>query len=122
MLDRSFVLAGPNPTEQERKKIDHEYITFLESQRRDTIAAELAKRSSEQLRADLEKTSQAVGPPLVLTPKIPSSRASKATASRLSPSGCEDNSLSCGWTNLSAAVKRAFAQSGKGKPQPLPEN
>jgi hypothetical protein len=81
MLDRSFYIAGPNPTAGERKQIDREYIEFLDAQRRETISAELAKRQNEQLRADLEDARQPVGPPLVLTPKNPSLAANSCRAS-----------------------------------------
>ena len=54
MQDRNFDIAGPNPTAEERKKIDRAYMGFLDAQRREAVSAELAKRQNEQLRADLE--------------------------------------------------------------------
>src|SRR5262245_56161184 len=33
MQNRSFDIAGPNPTEGERKQIDHSYMNFLGAQR-----------------------------------------------------------------------------------------
>src|ERR1700686_5382435 len=54
MQNRNFDIAGPNPTAQERKQIDREYMGFLDAQRREAVSAELAKRQNEQLRADLE--------------------------------------------------------------------
>src|SRR5215475_3598110 len=35
MQNRTFEIAGPNPTEDERKKIDRSYMEFLSSQRRE---------------------------------------------------------------------------------------
>jgi len=116
MQGRSFDIAGPNPTAEERKRIDREYIEFLDAQRREAVSAELAKRQDEQLRADVEKERQSVGPPLVLTPKNPSSPAAKQPADRSKSARCEDNSLACGWSKLSAAVKNAFASSSRTKP------
>lgn len=116
MQGRSFDIAGPNPTAEERRQIDHEYMEFLDTQRRETVSAELAKRQNEQLRADLERERQPVGPPLVLTPKNPSSPAAKRPADRSKSAPCEDNSLACGWSKLSAAVKDAFASSSRTKP------
>jgi hypothetical protein len=116
MQGRSFDIAGPNPTAEERKQIDHEYIEFLDAQRRETVSAELARRQNEQLRADIERERQPVGPPLVLTPKISSSPAAKKPADRSKSALCEDNSLACGWSRLSAAVKNAFASSSRTKP------
>jgi hypothetical protein len=118
MQGRSFDIAGPNPTAEERRQIDHEYIEFLDAQRRETVSAELAKRQNEQLRADMEadmeRERQPVGPPLVLTPKnLPSP---KQLADRSKSAHCEDNSLACSWSKLSAAVKNAFAWSSRTKP------
>ena len=62
MQDRNFDTAGPNPTAEERKRIDHEYMAFLDAQRREAISAELAKRQNEQLQADLESARPPVGP------------------------------------------------------------
>ena len=116
MQGRSFDIAGPNPTAEERKQIDHEYIQFLDAQGRETVSAELAKRHNEQLQADLERERQSVGPPLVLTPKNPSTPAARKPAERSKPARCEDNSLACGWSKLSRAVKDAFASSSRTKP------
>src|SRR3984885_4692491 len=116
MQGRSFDIAGPNPTAEERRQIDHEYIEFLDAQRRETVSAELAKRQNEQLQADIERERQPVGPPLVLTPKNPPSPAAKKPADRSKSANCEDNSLACSWSKLSAAVKDAFALSSRTKP------
>ena len=116
MQGRSFDIAGPNPTAEERKLIDLEYMDFLDNQRREAVSAELAKRQNEQLRADLERERQPVGPPLVLTPRNMSSLASKQPADRSKSARCEDNSLACGWSKLSAVVKDAFASSSRTKP------
>ena len=69
MQDRYFDLAGPNPTEQERKQIDYAYMGFLDARRREAVLADLARRQTEQLRTDLERAGQPVKPPMVLTPK-----------------------------------------------------
>jgi hypothetical protein len=116
MQGRSFDIAGPNPTAEERKQIDREYIQFLDAQRREAATADLAKTQDEQLRADVEAARQPVGPPLVLTPKNPPSPAAKRAADRSKPAVCDDNSLACGWSRLSTLVKDAFASSSKAKP------
>jgi hypothetical protein len=116
MQGRSFDIAGPNPTAEERKQIDHEYMGFLDTQRRETVSAELAKGQNEQLRADLERERQPVGPPLVLTPKNQSSPVAKQPADRSKSTRCEDNAMACGWSKLSAVVKNAFASSSRTKP------
>src|SRR6202171_3887836 len=39
MQNRSFDIAGPNPTTEEQKHIDEQYTAFLDRERRSTIAA-----------------------------------------------------------------------------------
>jgi hypothetical protein len=109
MQGRNFDIAGPNPTADERNWIDREYIGFLDTQRRETVSAELAKRQNEQLRGDLERERQPVGPPLILTPKNTSILASKQPVDRSKSTRCQDNSFVCGWSKLSVLVRNAFA-------------
>jgi hypothetical protein len=125
MQDRSFDIAGPNPTAEERKQIDREYMAFLDAQRRAAVSAELAKRRSEQLQADLERASQPVGPPAAVMPRTsPPAMESrnliplpeKRPVDRPKSTPCEDGSLSCSWARLSAAVKNAFASSSRTMP------
>jgi hypothetical protein len=114
MQDRSFEIAGPNPTADERKQIDREYMLFLDAQRRDTVLAELAKKQNEQFQAELEGVRQSVGLPTVLTPRIPIPV--KRPSERSIAARCEGASLSCGWARFSAAVKNSFASSPKTRP------
>jgi len=116
MQGRNYDIAGPNPTAEERRRIDHEYMGFLDAQRRESISAGLAKRQNEQLQADLENARQPVGPPIVLTPRNPPSSAAKRLVDRSKSARCEDGTLTCSWAKLSAVVKNAFASSPKTKP------
>jgi hypothetical protein len=113
MQGRNFDIAGPNPTAEERKQIDREYIAFLDVQRQEAVSAELAKKQDERLRADLETARQPAGPPLVLTPAPKNSPApsAKRPVDRSKSTRCDDDSLACGWSKLSAAVRNAFAAS-----------
>ena len=129
MQDRSFDIAGPNPTAEERKQIDREYMAFLDAQRRAAVLADLAKRQNEQLneqlQADLERAGQPVGPPTAVMPR-PSSPAmesrnliplpEKRPVDLPKSTPCEDGSLTCSWAKLSAAVKNAFASSSRTTP------
>ena len=119
MQNRNFEIASPNPTPEESKQIDREYMVFLDAQRREAISAELAKRQNEQLRADLEGMRQPVGTPMILTPRNQSSSAAKGPLDRSKSTRCEDGSLSCSWAKFSAAVKNAFALSSKTSPNPM---
>src|SRR6202140_4647086 len=116
MQNRNFDIASPNPTAEERKQIDREYMVFLDAQRREAISADLAKRQNEQLQADLERARQPAGPPMVLTPNNSAPTAAKRPVDRWKSTRCEDGSLSCSWEKFSAALKNAFASSSKTKP------
>ena len=48
MQDRTFDIAGPNPTAEEQKYIDEQYALFLEKQRRKNIAAAFAAQQQQQ--------------------------------------------------------------------------
>jgi hypothetical protein len=114
MQNRNFDIAGPNPTAEERNQIDREYIGYLDAQRREAVSAELARRQNEQLRADMERARQAVGPPMILTPTN-SPAVAKRMVERPKTTRCGDDSLSCSWEKFSTVVKNAFA-STKAKP------
>jgi hypothetical protein len=111
MQNRNFDIAGPNPTEDERKKIDHAYMEFLGAQRREMFLSELAKAQANQ--ADLRPGRQDGGGPLDLTARIPLP-AKRPFAQRVK--SCNDGSLSCSWAKLTAAVKNAFASSAGKNP------
>jgi hypothetical protein len=113
LQNRSFDLAGPNPTEEERRRIDLEYVKFLDSERRDAVSAGLAKRRIENLLADFENVRRPPGPPTILTPKNVSSP--KSSVKRSEPCPIE-GSLSCSWTKLKSVVKNAFASTSKRGP------
>src|SRR5260370_36735758 len=67
----------------------------LDTQRREAVSAELAKRQNEQLRADMESARQPVGPPIVLTPTNSPPTAAKRPVDRSKSTRCEEGSLSC---------------------------
>jgi hypothetical protein len=114
MQNRTFDIAGPNPSEEERKQIDRSYVEFLGAQRQEMLSSELAKRRSDQELAAFEQSRQVVEPPPpVLAEKIPLPvKRPLVERSR----ACEDGSLSCSWAKLSAAVKNAFASSSHARP------
>ena len=116
MQDRKFDIAGPNPTAEERKQIDREYMGFLDAQRGEAVSAEFAKRQNEQLRADMERARQPAGPPMVLTPRDALPLPAKRPVDRSKSTRCEDGSLTCSWAKFSAVVKNAFASSSRTKP------
>jgi hypothetical protein len=109
MQNRSFDIAGPNPTEGERKQIDRSYMSFLGAQRREMLLSDLAKAQANEEQAAFGRGRQDAEAPLALAPKIPLP-IKRPVVER--PKSCEDGSLSCGWAKLSAAVKNAFASAG----------
>ena len=108
MQNRSFDIAGPNPTDDERKRIDHSYMEFLGAQRREMLLSELAKAQANLGQAGLDRAQQSAGQPLALTPKIPLPL-KRPPLERTKV--CEDGSLSCSWAKLSATMRHAFASS-----------
>ena len=52
LQNRHFVIAGPNPTPNELKHFDEEYTLYLETQRRDAVAAALAEKQSRMAQPD----------------------------------------------------------------------
>jgi len=121
MQNRHFDIAGPNPSPEELKQIDYEYTAYLDVQRRNAIAAALAKKQSEQIQADSEKAQQptgstsSVGPPMVITPTNLPATGAKESVDRSRAARCDDGSLSCNWSKFSATIKGAFDSSSKTK-------
>jgi hypothetical protein len=120
MQNRHFDIAGPNPSPEELKKIDQEYTDYLEGQRRQALAAALAKKQSDQ--ADLESAQQqptgtipSVGPPMVITPKNLPATGAKEPSDRSKAVRCDDGSLSCSWSKFTATLKSAFGAAPKTK-------
>jgi len=105
MQNRSFDIAGPNPTPQEQKQIDEQYTAYLDSQRRSSTATAFsAKQQQQQLQqaafdSGNEKvpvTTRSVGKPQA-APSNVRPRAKAAT--------CAPHSFSCEWPRLSEGLK-----------------
>jgi hypothetical protein len=120
LQNRQFDIAGPNPTREEQKYFDEQYTLYLEAQRRDMNAASSAEQQNQILQPDL-KDDRAIGPasppgpPIVITPKaIPLPRARSLVIPPIA--SCDDSSLSCGWTKLSAGLRKFFGSNASGNP------
>lgn len=114
MQDRKFDIAGPNPTADERKAIDREYIDYLEGQRREAISAALARRQNDQLRADIESARVPPGRPLALVPEsVPLPVPRRVAERRERARQCAEDVVLCTLSKVSSAVKDAFASSSK---------
>jgi hypothetical protein len=108
MQNRSFNIAGPNPSAEERRQIDKEYLKFLDAQREEITSSEVIRRHLDEERAHRFRSSQPVGPPLLLTPRIAAVPVPKRPSDRTKPAHCAQISLDCSWSKFSAAVKQAF--------------
>jgi hypothetical protein len=117
MQDRTFDIAGPNPTPEEQKHIDQQYTVYLENQRRNSIAAALTAKHQQQ-----QESQQGVQQVALRTEpeKVPVPVASPVKqAARVKASNCAKNSFSCEWPRLSQGIddlKKLFGASpGKKK-------
>ena len=102
MQDRTFDIAGPNPTPEEQKYIDLQYTAYLESQRRNTIAAAFTAKQAQQqqLQQGVQQVSLRTEPE-----KIPVPVASPVKrAERIKASNCARNAFSCEWPRLSQSI------------------
>jgi hypothetical protein len=113
MQNRSFDIAGPNPTPEEQKKIDEQYTAFLDRERRSRIAA--AFTAKQQLLQQASLTNEKVPLP-VEAPNRPQA------ASEIRPhpkaGNCARHSFSCDWPRLSESwkdLKKLFSGSSPGK-------
>jgi hypothetical protein len=112
MQDRTFDIAGPNPTPDEQKKIDEQYTAYLERERRNHIAAALAAKQQQpeppppQAWQQVSLSSeQAAPPPAVEIEKVPVPVASPVKqAARIKAAQCAKNQFSCEWPRLSEKV------------------
>ena len=102
MQNRSFDIAGPNPTPEEQKKIDEQYTAFLEQERRHTIAAALAAKQQQLLQQTSLKNEKV--PPPAATPGKPPPIASEVRP-RARADNCARHSFSCDWPRLSEGWK-----------------
>ena len=123
MQDRTFDIAGPNPTPEEQKKIDEQYTAYLERERRNHIAAALAAKQQEPPPAqDLQQVSlrtEQTSPPPGETEKVPVPVASPVKqAARIRAAQCAKNQFSCDWPRLSEKVNELKKLFNPQQPQP----
>jgi hypothetical protein len=119
MQNRHFDIAGPNPTAEEQKQIDEQYIAYLDQERRSTIAAAFAAKQQQQQQQQQQVQQAAFKSE---TEKVPVPRESpvkqQAAASdlraRAKATQCAKDSFSCEWPRLSDGineVKKLFGAS-----------
>jgi hypothetical protein len=101
MQNRSFDIAGPNPTPQEQKHFDEQYTEFLDRERQSTIAAAFTAKQQQVQQTSLrvEKV-----PLPAAAPNKPAAAASDLR-SRAKTANCAPGSFSCDWPRLSESIK-----------------
>ena len=112
MQNRNFDIAGPNPTPEEQKKIDQEYVAYLERERRSNAAAALTAKHQEQQqqqqRQQLQRVSlrsdQKVPVPVASPAKQPARTATESHPRTRSMTGCAKGTFSCDWPRLSGGI------------------
>ena len=103
MQNRSFDIAGPNPTAEEQKAIDEQYATYLENQRRHTISAAFAARQQQLQQQSSLKSAVEKALPLT-TASIPKPPVPARDPRRAKPAACPRDSFSCEWPRLSEGI------------------
>ncbi len=119
LQDRSFDIAGPNPTPEEQKKIDEQYTIYLEKQRRANIAAAFATKQQEQQQQErLQQAAFRSETERVPLPQQRPKQLGNANEIRQRAKNCAKSSFSCDWPRLSESwneLKRLFNPSAKAK-------
>jgi hypothetical protein len=106
MQNRSFDIAGPNPTPEEQKKIDEHYTDFLDRERRNSIAAAFSAKQHQQQQlqqASLKSESDKAALTTAAIGKNPT--ATSDLRSRARTASCPRGSFSCEWPRLSEGIK-----------------
>jgi hypothetical protein len=104
MQNRSFDIAGPNPTPEEQKKIDEQYTRFLDQERQGRVAAEarLKARTEPPLLQPASLRTEKVPLPAVAPNKQPAAMSQIRPRQKLN---CAQQSFSCDWPRLSESLK-----------------
>jgi hypothetical protein len=113
MQNRSFDIAGPNPTPAEQKYIDEQYTLFLDRERRNAIVQELAAKQQQMESQQLqrEKLQQAAFKSETEKVPLPSASPNRLAAAaaeqkaRARARACAANpTFSCEWPRLSDGI------------------
>jgi hypothetical protein len=117
LQNRHFDIAGPNPTPKELRYFDEQYTLYLDTQRREAVAAALAEKQNRMAQPELQDNRFAgsispPGLPVVIAPTnvpIPRARSSVVRSDGV----CEDAPLSCNWTKFSDGIRKFFESNAK---------
>ena len=106
LQDRSFDIAGPNPTPEEQKKIDEAYTAYLAKERRNNEAAQAtARQQREQQERQVQQLQQVALRTEVERVPVPVERPKVQQTVGQRPKGaCTKGSFSCEWPRLSEGL------------------
>jgi hypothetical protein len=130
MQNRSFDIAGPNPTPAEQKYIDEQYTLYLDRERRNTIVQELAAKQQQEIqqrqRQQMQQVQQAAfkseTEKVPLPPASPNRQAALAAerSAQAKARACAARpTFSCEWPRLSESInnlKKALFGAPPGRP------
>lgn len=121
MQNRSFDIAGPNPTPEEQKYIDQQYTVFLDKQRRSYIAAALtAKQDQQDQEQQASLRNEKASMPMPMPPETPVKPKTAAAdlKARAKAKCAKHSTFSCEWPVLSEKItnlKKALFGSSQAK-------
>jgi hypothetical protein len=103
MQNRSFDIAGPNPSPAEQKAIDEQYASYLDNHRRSIIVAAFADKQREVEQAALENSQREAAGPAKETrlTALPKPR----PKIKVKGPDCAVEPIACGWSKLSTGLK-----------------
>lgn len=106
LQDRTFDIAGPNPTPEEQKKIDAAYTAYLANQRRSDEAAQAAMRQQREREQQAQQLQQVALRTEVARVPVPVERPKVQQTVGQRPKGapCAKGSFSCEWPRLSESL------------------
>ncbi len=107
MQNRSFDIAGPNPTPEEQRKIDQQYTEFLDQERRNSIAAAAAVKQQQQQQQQQQAQPVTYRPETEKVP-LPVEAPNKPTSADLrarSKYCSKQHTFSCEWPRLSEGIQ-----------------
>jgi len=106
LQDRTFDIAGPNPTPEEQKKIDAAYTAYLANQRRSDEAAQAAMRQQREQEQQAQQLQQVALRTEVARVPVPVERPKVLQTVGQRPKGapCAKGSFSCEWPRLSESL------------------
>jgi hypothetical protein len=128
MQNRSFDIAGPNPTPEEQKKIDEQYTAFLDQERRSRVLDQerrnrvLEQERRSRIAAEVTAKQQLLQQASLKDEKVPlpavAPNKTRAAVSAIRPrpkaTPCARHSFSCDWPRLSESIselKKLFSPS-----------